>query len=262
MSKPTKTPERAAFEKWYATRTFDYGSDPIGSGNRECELQWAAWQGAVAHLAERDAEVLQEWKSLLANLASVVRVQNGNLHEDINKLLAHADALLAQPSKAQVGDATYQVGVDVSSSGVAVTVMRLISGIGEIIYQELHQLPAHLAERDVGVPNGFTAVRWVSEVKNFALSGPNKVTCDVEYDDMSNHALYLRELAEALLDKPSKAQPTAPDGWVMAPREPTTYMLAYAGTMNNYDVDAGGKSDADHIEWWKAMLAAAPKGVM
>ena len=100
-----------------------------------------------AHLAERDVEVLQEWKSLLANLASVVRVQNGNLHEDINKLLAHADALLARPSKAQDSDAAFQVGVgvDVSSDGVAVTFMRSIGDLRTIIYQELHPLPAPFA---------------------------------------------------------------------------------------------------------------------
>lgn len=39
--------------------------------------------------------VPQEWKSLVANLATVIRVQNGNQHEDINTLLAHADRLLA-----------------------------------------------------------------------------------------------------------------------------------------------------------------------
>lgn len=41
------------------------------------------------------ADVPQEWKSLLANLAAVVRVQNGNKYDDINALLDSADRLLA-----------------------------------------------------------------------------------------------------------------------------------------------------------------------
>lgn len=56
-------------------------------------------------------------------------------------------------------------------------------------------------------------------------------------------------------------QPTQPDvvaGWKLVPIEPTPEMLSDAGVVENYDVDAGGKSDADHIAWWKAMVAASP----
>lgn len=49
-----------------------------------------------------------------------------------------------------------------------------------------------------------------------------------------------------------------PAGFVMVPVEPTKEMLEAAGTMDNYDVDAGGRHDDDHIAWWKAMLSAAP----
>jgi hypothetical protein len=38
----------------------------------------------------KDADI-QDVISLIANLAAVVRVQNGNLHDDINSLLSHAD---------------------------------------------------------------------------------------------------------------------------------------------------------------------------
>jgi hypothetical protein len=47
----------------------------------------------------------------------------------------------------------------------------------------------------------------------------------------------------------------------IVPKEPTDKMLIDSGTVNGYE---GVMSDADHIAWWKAMLAAAPdplKGV-
>lgn len=57
-----------------------------------------------------------------------------------------------------------------------------------------------------------------------------------------------------------KWSPTPPtkDGWVLVPRVPSNEMLDAAGTMNNYDIDAGGRRDDDHIAWWEAMLAAVP----
>lgn len=42
---------------------------------------------------------LLEAKALIANLAAVVRIQNGNRHEDINALLASADTFLATPAR-------------------------------------------------------------------------------------------------------------------------------------------------------------------
>jgi hypothetical protein len=51
----------------------------------------------------------------------------------------------------------------------------------------------------------------------------------------------------------------APADWVMVPREPTPEMLISAGPMSGYDLNAPDASpDADHVEWWRAMIAAAP----
>src|SRR5690606_26625025 len=56
------------------------------------------------------------------------------------------------------------------------------------------------------------------------------------------------------------AEKAKPDGdYVLVPRVPTPDMLSDAGTMENYDIDAGGRADDDHIAWWSAMLAAAPQ---
>jgi hypothetical protein len=42
---------------------------------------------------------MQEILALIANLAAVVRVQNGNLHADINTLLAHADKVISDETR-------------------------------------------------------------------------------------------------------------------------------------------------------------------
>jgi hypothetical protein len=42
-------------------------------------------------------------RQIVANLASVVRVQNGNRHDDINALLSEADAALASPAPSETG---------------------------------------------------------------------------------------------------------------------------------------------------------------
>ena len=58
------------------------------------------------------------------------------------------------------------------------------------------------------------------------------------------------------------SQPKAqePVGWKLVPIEPTPEMLSVVGMMANYDVHAPGASpDADHVEWYRAMLAAAPQ---
>ena len=44
--------------------------------------------------------ISQDVKSLIANLAAVVRVQNGNQHADTNALLEHADKVLSAPAPA------------------------------------------------------------------------------------------------------------------------------------------------------------------
>ena len=51
-----------------------------------------------------------------------------------------------------------------------------------------------------------------------------------------------------------------PEGWQLVPVEPTPKMLIEAGPMTNYDFDAPVASpDNDHVEWYRAMLSAAPK---
>lgn len=52
------------------------------------------------------------------------------------------------------------------------------------------------------VAGGFSAKKWVSEPRNFHLVSPRGVECDVEFDADSEHALYLRELANALIAAP------------------------------------------------------------
>ena len=63
---------------------------------------------------------------------------------------------------------------------------------------------------------------------------------------------YLRAQADA--------QPVAvPAGWKWVPVEPTPEMLSAVGMMDGYDWHAPGCSpDADHANWYSAMIAAAP----
>ena len=53
--------------------------------------------------------------------------------------------------------------------------------------------------------------------------------------------------------------PAAPDEWKLVPVEPTPEMLSAVGMMDGYDWHAPGCSpDADHANWYSAMIAAAP----
>jgi hypothetical protein len=66
------------------------------------------------------------------------------------------------------------------------------------------------------------------------------------------------ELAEGTLLYAHPA-PVAPAGWKLVPVEPTPEMLSAVGMMDGYDWHAPGCSpDADHANWYSAMLAAAP----
>jgi len=50
-----------------------------------------------------------------------------------------------------------------------------------------------------------------------------------------------------------------PAGWKLVPVEPTPEMLSAVGMMDGYDWHAPGCSpDADHANWYSAMIAAAP----
>lgn len=47
-----------------------------------------------AGLTAAPKTVPEEWRSMVATLASIVQLQNGNLHEDINVILNDASKLL------------------------------------------------------------------------------------------------------------------------------------------------------------------------
>ena len=51
--------------------------------------------------------------------------------------------------------------------------------------------------------------------------------------------------------------PQIPEGWALVPIEPIKQMLIDVGCMEGYD-GANNSADNDHIEWWQAMIAAAP----
>ena len=71
-----------------------------------------------------------------------------------------------------------------------------------------------------------------------------------ESESCERAAAYLRACADA--------QPVAA-GWKLVPVEPTPEMLSAVGMMDGYDWHAPGCSpDADHANWYSAMIAAAP----
>ena len=57
----------------------------------------------------------------------------------------------------------------------------------------------------------------------------------------------------------TRPAPAVPAGWKPVPVEPTPEMLSAVGMMDGYDWHAPGCSpDADHANWYSAMIAAAP----
>jgi len=67
-----------------------------------------------------------EWKAALANLAAIVRIQNGNLQEDINSILATADRLLAET---EVETQEQWIDRNVSGNPALIQAMKNIAGI-------------------------------------------------------------------------------------------------------------------------------------
>jgi hypothetical protein len=83
-----------------------------------------------------------------------------------------------------------------------------------------------------------------------ALSVPHY---DLATVDVIRAADYLRALVDA------QPTPAVPHGWKLVPVEPTPEMLSAVGMMDGYDWHAPGCSpDADHANWYSAMVAAAP----
>lgn len=85
-----------------------------------------------------------------------------------------------------------------------------------------------------------------------ALDPSGKVLTHPGNSALQRAADYLRAQADA--------QPVAvPAGWKWVPVEPTPEMLSAVGMMDGYDWHAPGCSpDADHANWYSAMIAAAP----
>lgn len=83
----------------------DVLSDPEAATEAQVEAM-LPYQVAAQGGITISATAMQEIRALITNLAAVVRVQNGNLHEDTNSLLTHADkaiAILAAKGAAQGG---------------------------------------------------------------------------------------------------------------------------------------------------------------
>lgn len=77
------------------------------------------------------------------------------------------------------------------------------------------------------------------------------------YPDRERAAI--ERLYSAEFDAYAHPAPTAPAGWKLVPVEPTPEMLSAVGMMDGYDWHAPGCSpDADHANWYSAMIAAAP----
>jgi hypothetical protein len=71
-----------------------------------------------------------------------------------------------------------------------------------------------------------------------------RIACVIERTPEWNSYLGAEEILRLILE-----------GHAIVPKEPTDEMLIDSGTVNGYE---GVMPDADHIAWWKAMLAAAP----
>jgi hypothetical protein len=77
-----------------AERAARYGLDkPEGKSEHQPVIK----DSLTTEAEQADHAFGQEVRSLIANLAAVVRIQNGNLYEDVNSLLEHADRILAHP---------------------------------------------------------------------------------------------------------------------------------------------------------------------
>jgi hypothetical protein len=63
---------------------------------------------------------------------------------------------------------------------------------------------------------------------------------------------------DALIAPEAPAVPVGVTGVVLVPRDPTPDMLMAAGTIEGWNEAASRYADECHIEWWQAMLDAAP----
>ena len=70
-------------------------------------------------------------------------------------------------------------------------------------------------------------------------------------NDNVNHIIELAQQHLALLKAIESGR------LAVVPVEPSKQMLIYVGTMDGYD-GASSLADSDHIEWWQAVIQAAP----
>ncbi len=132
----------------------------------------------------------------------------------------HADGWLDTLAKAltppPVEPTTYrneQLKQDLRIDEIVLHIERLCvyaheMGYHEIGYDPIAELRAHLKGSSGKMPDGWSAKPWVSDDRNYVIVAPGGATCDVEWEDTSEHAAVLRDLAMAL---------------ATTPEEPTTY---------------------------------------
>lgn len=81
---------------------------------------------------------------------------------------------------------------------------------------------------------------------------------DIKHGPMEALVTAAREVA-AQADA-QHAVAAVPEGWVMVPRKALPAMLTAVGTMAGY-VDDSESADADHAEWWEAMVEEAQRRI-
>ncbi len=109
-----------------------------------------------------------------------------------------------------------------------------------------------------GTPTALDAATAIETWKTRAerLADMHRDMCVV-----AGEAVARAETAEATLaalSTPAAPELAVKDGWVLVPRNPTPDMLVAAGTIEGWNEAAARHADECHIEWWQAMLAAAP----
>lgn len=109
------------------------------------------------------------------------------------------------------------------------------------------------AGSDVGMPSCLCCGR-VGKPQSWLMMHPETYVCETCW-------LAAHKARMASGEQPADTG-VGPVAHVLVPLEPTPEMLEYAGTVTNYDAEApDAQPDADHISWWKSMLAAAPPAI-
>lgn len=123
---------------------------------------------------------LDRKRTLIANLASIVRAQNGNLHEDINKLLEEANQVLSEKSETSVQAPPGYVPVDevkalcrdYSSRTGNVYIMDVLGSLDSLARQHTELFVK---------PNSLDEEKEHEEFKVWAKSTENENICKPKY---------------------------------------------------------------------------------